>query len=74
MSMAANRFKGVRAALCTDLLSARMSRLHNDANVLCLAARLMGRGLVEEVVKTWLETPFEGGRHGRRTAKLDDLP
>jgi ribose 5-phosphate isomerase B len=57
--------------LCTDLYLARFSRLHNDSNVLCLPGRLMGKGLAEEVVKTWLEAPFEGGRHLRRIEKLD---
>ena len=71
MSMAANRFKGIRAVLCTDLYLARFSRLHNDANVLCLPGRLMGPGLAEEVVRVWLETPFEGGRHSRRVEKMD---
>lgn len=71
MSMAANRFKGIRAVLCTDLYLARFSRLHNDANVLCLPGRLMGTGLAEEVVKVWMETPFEGGRHCRRVEKMD---
>ena len=71
MSMAANRFRGIRAVLCTDLYLAKFSRLHNDANVLCLPGRLMGKGLAEEVVKTWLETPFEGGRHERRVKKMD---
>lgn len=71
MSIAANRFRGIRAVLCTDLYLARFSRLHNDANVLCLPGRLMGAGLAEEVCRTWLETPFEGGRHLRRLDKLD---
>jgi ribose 5-phosphate isomerase B len=71
MSMAANRFKGIRAVLCTDLYLARFSRLHNDANVLCLPGRLMGQGLAEEVVRVWLETPFDGGRHLRRVEKMD---
>jgi ribose 5-phosphate isomerase B len=74
MSMAANRVKGIRAILCTDLFLARFSRLHNDANVLCLPGRLMGTALAEEVVKTWLETPFEGGRHQRRVEKIDQVP
>lgn len=72
MSMAANRFRGIRAVLCTDLYLARFSRLHNDANVLCLPGRLMGKGLAEEVLKTWLETPFEGGRHEKRVKKMDE--
>jgi ribose 5-phosphate isomerase B len=71
MSMAANRFRGIRAALCSDLYSARYSRLHNDSNVLCLPGRLMGKGLAEEVLKIWMSTEFEGGRHGRRVNKLD---
>ncbi len=73
MSMAANRFPGIRAVLCTDLYLARYSRLHNDANVLCLPGRLMGKALAEEVVKTWLSTDFEGGRHARRIEKLDNM-
>lgn len=66
MSMAANRFKGIRAALCHELFTARMSREHNDANVLCLGARVVGPGLALEMVKTWLRTEFGGGRHLRR--------
>lgn len=66
MSMAANRIKGIRAALCHELFTARMSREHNDANVLCLGARVVGPGLALEMVKTWLHTEFGGGRHLRR--------
>ena len=66
MSMAANRFSGVRAALCHEMFSARMSREHNDANVLCLGARVIGQGLAAEIVRTWLTTDFAGGRHQRR--------
>ncbi len=66
MSMAANRYKAIRAALCHEIFTARMSREHNDANVLCLGARVIGPGLALEVVKTWLETDFAGGRHLRR--------
>lgn len=73
MSMAANRYPGIRAVLGMDLYLARYSRLHNDANVLCLPGRLMAEGLAEEVVKTWLETPFEGGRHQRRVDMLDEM-
>jgi len=73
MSIAANRHRGIRAVLCTDLYLARFSRLHNDANVLCLPGRLMGPGLAEEVVRTWLETPYEGGRHQRRVEMLDRI-
>jgi len=66
MSMAANRFKGIRAALCHEQFTARMSREHNDANVLCIGARVVGSGLAMEVVRTWLSTSFGGGRHLRR--------
>lgn len=73
MSMAANRFAHVRAALCNDLFSAIMSRRHNDANILVLGGRVIGDVLAKEIVKTWLETPFEGGRHQKRLAVFDDL-
>ncbi len=66
MSMVANKFSGIRAALCQELFTARMSREHNDANVLCMGARVVGSGLAEEVVRTWLTTDFAGGRHLRR--------
>ncbi|MFO7748485.1 MAG: ribose 5-phosphate isomerase B [Desulfobacteraceae bacterium] len=71
MSMTANRFKNVRAALCSDLFSAQMSRRHNDANVLVLGGRLIGDVLAVELVRTWLETPFEGGRHLDRIRSID---
>ena len=63
MSMAANKIPGIRAALCNDLYTARMSRLHNDANVLCMGSRVIGAGLAREIVDTWITTPFEGARH-----------
>jgi ribose 5-phosphate isomerase B len=66
MSMAANRIPGIRAALCHEMFSARMSREHNDANILCLGARVIGQGLAAEVVRTWMTTDFAGGRHQRR--------
>jgi len=66
MSMVANRFEGIRAALCHELFTAKMSREHNDANVLCLGARVVGPGLAEEIVRTWLATDFAGGRHLQR--------
>ncbi|MCF8055568.1 MAG: ribose 5-phosphate isomerase B [Desulfocapsa sp.] len=66
MSMAANKHKGIRAALCCDQYTARMSREHNDANVLCIGERVTGPGVAEEIVRTWLSTPFVGGRHQRR--------
>lgn len=66
MSMAANRHAGIRAALCTTEFHARMSRLHNDSNVLVLGGRVIGEELALSILKVWLETPFEGGRHQRR--------
>jgi len=66
MSMVANRFPGVRAALCCGVLEAKLSRRHNNSNVLCLGARLIGVDLALEILKVWLEEPFEGGRHERR--------
>ncbi len=70
MSMIANRYPRVRAALCHDHFTARMSRLHNDANVLCLGERVIGRGVACDVLQTWLATEFEGGRHLARVQKL----
>ncbi len=66
MSMVANRYKGIRAALCHDEYTARLSREHNDANVLCFGARVIGNGVAEGMVQVWLETQFAGGRHQRR--------
>jgi len=73
MSMIANRFRGVRAALCNDLYSAVLSRRHNDANLLVMGGRLIGSDLAEEIVRTWLTTEFDGGRHERRVAQLDEI-
>ena len=73
MSMAANKFKGIRAALCSEPLSARMSRLHNDANVLCMGARVIGPAMAEEIVGVWLDTGFDGGRHLIRIEKFMKL-
>jgi ribose 5-phosphate isomerase B len=73
MSIAANRFPGVRAALCLDEGMARMSRLHNDANVLILAGRKTDLDTAERIVKIWLETGFEGGRHQGRLDKIVEL-
>ena len=70
MCIVANKFKNVRAALCHDDLSAEMSRRHNDANIMCLSADLIGDRLASRMVELWLETPFEGGRHARRNAKI----
>ncbi len=71
MAIAANRFKGIRAANVGDSYSARMSREHNDSNILTLGARVIGPGLAEEIVETWIQTSFEGGRHQRRLDLLD---
>lgn len=71
--LAANKVKGVRAALCNDLYTARMAREHNDANVLAIGARVVGEGLADEIVDLFLSTAFEGGRHARRVAEIIDL-
>lgn len=73
MSMVANKFSRVRAALCSDLFSAIMSRRHNDSNILVLGGRVIGDMLALEIVKAWLETPFDGGRHLRRLEKFDRI-
>ena len=72
MSMMANRYKGIRGALCHDHFTARAARSHNDSNVLILGGRILGTDLTKEIVDTWLDTPFEGGRHERRTSKFDE--
>ena len=71
--LAANKVRGVRAALCNDLYTARLGRQHNDANVLSMGGRVVGTGLAEEIVQTFLNTPFEGGRHARRVEQLLQL-
>ncbi|MCS7083921.1 MAG: ribose 5-phosphate isomerase B [Aquificaceae bacterium] len=71
MSISANKIKGIRAALCSEELSARLSRLHNNANVLCLGARIIGTELALSIVKAWLSTPFEGGRHQKRVEMIE---
>lgn len=71
MSMAANRHRGVRAAVCSGIYSAMMSRQHNDANVLCLGARVVGKGLASEILAAFLNGRFEGGRHERRVGKIE---
>jgi len=71
--LAANKVRGVRAALCNDLYTARFGRLHNDANVLSMGARVVGVGLAEEILHTFLTTEFEGGRHARRVAQLAEI-
>ena len=71
--MAANKVRGTRAALCNDLYTARMSRQHNDANVLAMGGRIVGCGLADEIVSLWLSTEFEGGRHQRRIDQIAAL-
>ena len=70
-AMVANRIKGIRCALCWNVESARLARQHNDANMLSLGQRMMSEQLALEIVRTWLETPFEGGRHVRRIELID---
>lgn len=73
ISIAANKVKGVRAALCGDCFSAEMTRRHNDANILALGARVLGSGLALKIVETFLNTGFDGGRHARRVDLLRDI-
>ena len=70
MCIAANKVHGVRAACCHDIITAEMSRRHNDANILCLSADMLGEELIDRMVRTWLETEFEAGRHQRRVEKI----
>jgi ribose 5-phosphate isomerase B len=71
--IAANKVRGVRAALCNDLFTARLSRQHNNANVLAIGGRIVAQGLADEILAVWLSTPFEGGRHERRLARIADI-
>ena len=71
--IAANKVRGARAALCNDLYTARMSRQHNDANVLAMGGRIVAPGLADEIVALWLDTEFEGGRHQRRVDQITDI-
>ena len=73
MSMVANKFPHVRAALCNDLFSAIMSRRHNNSNILVMGGRVIGEELARQIVKAWLETPFDGGRHQLRINKFDRI-
>ncbi|MFZ5907462.1 MAG: ribose 5-phosphate isomerase B [Nitrospirota bacterium] len=73
MSIVANKFPGIRASLCNELFTARMSRLHNDANILVLGGRVVGKDLAKEIVRTWVSTPFEGERHCRRLEKITKI-
>lgn len=73
MSITANKFKGVRAALCHDIFSARATREHNDSNLLTMGDRVIGKQLALEIVKVWLDTEFHGGRHARRINKIKEI-
>jgi len=70
MSITANKVRGIRASLCHDELTAELARRHNNANVLCLAADMLGDELIKRVVDVWINTPFDGGRHKRRVDKI----
>ncbi len=72
MSMAANKYKGIRAACCSDTFSARLTRVHNDANVLCIGERVLGEGLAFDLVDAYLGAEFEGGKHKRRIAMFEN--
>jgi ribose 5-phosphate isomerase B len=71
--LAANKVRGIRAALCNDLYTARLSRAHNDANVLAMGGRVVGFGLAEEILTLWLATAFDGGRHQRRVDQIMEI-
>ncbi len=73
MSMAANKFSGIRAALCHDAYTAKMARAHNDANVLCFGERVVGEGVAESIIEAWLKSSFEGGRHSQRVSKINQI-
>ena len=73
MSMAANRHKGIRAALCHDAYTAKVAREHNDANVLCYGERIVGKGVAASIIDAWLASSFEGGRHIQRVAKIEAI-
>lgn len=73
ISIAANKFKGIRAALCSDPFSAKMSKVHNNANIICLGGRVLGRELAFTIVDAWLSAEFEGGRHIDRINKIHDI-
>jgi len=73
ISIAANKVKGIRAVVCSEPVSAALSRAHNDTNVLALGARIVGSQMAKEIVSAWLKTEFEGGRHGKRVAMIDGI-
>ena len=73
MSIVVNRFTGIRGTLCSDLYTAKLCREHNDSNILIMGGRVVGHGLAREIVKVWLSTPFEGGRHQKRLDKINQF-
>ena len=73
MSIVVNRFPGIRGTLCSDVYTAKMCRKHNDSNILIMGGRVIGEGLASEIVDTWLNTTFEGGRHQRRLDKINKI-
>ena len=73
MSIVVNRYPQIRGALCTDLFTAKLCREHNDSNILVMGGRVIGKGLATEIVNTWLNTPFSGGRHQKRLDKIDQI-
>jgi ribose 5-phosphate isomerase B len=73
MSIVVNRYPGIRGTLCADIFTAKLCREHNDSNILVLGGRIIGKGLAAEIVNTWLNTPFEGGRHQRRLDKINQI-
>ncbi len=73
MSIVVNRFPGIRGTLCSDVYTAKMCREHNDSNILIMGGRVIGKGLAAEIVDTWLNTKFEGGRHQRRLDKINEI-
>ena len=73
MSIVVNRFPGIRGTLCSDIYTAKMCREHNDSNILIMGGRVIGKGLASEIVDTWLNTAFEGGRHQRRLDKINEI-
>ena len=73
MSMAANRFHGIRAALCHDAYTAQVARQHNDANILCFGERIIGCGVAESIINAWIASSFEGGRHCGRVEKIESI-
>ena len=73
ISLAANKYKGIRCVVCSDCYSAKLSRAHNDTNMIALGGRVIGPGLAQMIIRTWLETPYEGERHARRVKMIMDI-